>query len=247
MAHVDRRIGEGLRRGIGVGDGDAAPGLAADHVRAFAFGHVGIAQRVIGIGIAVRPAVDGDRGDITLVVKPAGAEHRLKLVPDLALAHLEGGGQHVGAAGAVLVLARQARRIGIADHLDHHRIVDPGRAGIGTDADRRLDHHRSVITERRGNLPHAHGLQRAGIAQQDTGVLHRHFARGMERGGLRGGQFGHDIGDDHVVGGHDHARGSHRTARAVGAGIDHPHRLFGNGRHHTGGGGGDMFDAQHGR
>jgi len=61
---IDRFIGVGRRAGIGIGDCDPSECTPADHVRALLRGEGWVAECVVGIGIAVRPAIDGEREDI---------------------------------------------------------------------------------------------------------------------------------------------------------------------------------------
>src|SRR3546814_3842434 len=81
-------MGGGAR--IRIGDRDPAEALAADHVGPLLGCHVPrIVERVVFIGIAVGPAVDGDGGDIALGIEAAGAEDRHQLLADVALERLE--------------------------------------------------------------------------------------------------------------------------------------------------------------
>ena len=52
---------------------------------------VRIEQRVVFVGVAVRPAIDGDGGDVARRIEAAGAEHAGELVADVALEGLERG------------------------------------------------------------------------------------------------------------------------------------------------------------
>ncbi len=54
---------------------------------------------LVAVGIAVRPAIDGDRFDVARWVETAGCEDACQLVADLALELLEGGAQQIVAAG----------------------------------------------------------------------------------------------------------------------------------------------------
>src|SRR5258708_33656816 len=85
MRLVDRSVGIGGGRGIGVGDRDRAKSSAADLVRRLAFSPFGIEQRIVFVGIAVRPAIDRDGGDIARRNKPLRTQYAVELVADLFL------------------------------------------------------------------------------------------------------------------------------------------------------------------
>src|SRR5579862_7255724 len=72
MRLINRRIRVGRGAGVRVGDGDAAAARPADLVRRGSLRPVRIEQRVILVGITVRPAVDGDGGDVAFLIEPAG-------------------------------------------------------------------------------------------------------------------------------------------------------------------------------
>src|SRR5262245_59096061 len=57
---VDRGIGVGGGACIGVGDGNAAETCTPKHVRRCPFRPVRIKQRVVFVGVTMRPTVDGD-------------------------------------------------------------------------------------------------------------------------------------------------------------------------------------------
>ena len=61
MPLVDGDIRIGVAIGVGIGDVDPAEWLASDYTWALGSGPVdGLEQRVVLVGIPVRPAIDGD-------------------------------------------------------------------------------------------------------------------------------------------------------------------------------------------
>src|SRR5271156_1920027 len=59
---VDRCVGVGS--GIGIGDRDRAESGSADLVRCLPLLPIRVEQRVVLVGITVRPAIDRDRSDV---------------------------------------------------------------------------------------------------------------------------------------------------------------------------------------
>ena len=82
-----------------------------------------VGQAVVGVGVAVRPAVDGDRDDVARRIEAAGAEDARELIADVALEGLERRRQQVGAADAVLFLPRLAGRARVRGPCGYDRLV----------------------------------------------------------------------------------------------------------------------------
>jgi hypothetical protein len=61
---VDRCVGVGCGSGIGIGDRDRAETGSADPVRCLPLLPIRFEQRVVLVGITVRPAIDRDRSDV---------------------------------------------------------------------------------------------------------------------------------------------------------------------------------------
>src|SRR5579862_2987460 len=73
---VDGLIGVSVSTRVRIRDGNAAVWLARHFAGSFtAFQPEGIEQRVVLIGIAVRPAIDCDGGDVTGRIKSSGTEN----------------------------------------------------------------------------------------------------------------------------------------------------------------------------
>ena len=83
---VNRLIGERAGAGVGVRDRDAAEALAADDVGPLLGRAFRIAQRVVGVRVAVRPPVHRETDDVGGRVEAAAAEHAAELTPNLQLA-----------------------------------------------------------------------------------------------------------------------------------------------------------------
>src|SRR5579863_5824950 len=104
---VDRLICVSVSTGVGVGDGDSpesppryfAGSLAALQPKR-------IEQRVVFVGVAVRPAVDCNRCDVARGIESPSAECSGQLLADLSLHGLERGIEQLDAAGSVLVSRR---------------------------------------------------------------------------------------------------------------------------------------------
>src|SRR5262249_7951919 len=80
---INRRIGGGGCAGIRVGDRDPPERLAADLARRLPVGPVRIPQRVVLVGVAVRPPVDRDRIDVTRRIEVGAIENARQLIANL--------------------------------------------------------------------------------------------------------------------------------------------------------------------
>src|ERR1700730_6718529 len=73
---VDSDIGVGMTVRIGIRNGDTAERLSANHTRPLRLGPIDRLQKlVVFVGVAVRPAVDGDGLNVFGRVEPASAQH----------------------------------------------------------------------------------------------------------------------------------------------------------------------------
>jgi hypothetical protein len=61
-------------------------------------GPLGVKQRVVLVGVAVRPAIDRDRGNVARRVEPRRTQYAAELVADLFLEFRETGRDHLGLA-----------------------------------------------------------------------------------------------------------------------------------------------------
>src|SRR5271170_4960743 len=120
---VDRGVRIGGSAGVGIGDGDAAEAGAADDMRRLPVGPVRIEQRIIFVGVTVRPAVDRDGGNVAGRIETAGTEDARQLVADVALEGLEARGVDVALACAMLVELRQPGLRRRAHHVHQDRLV----------------------------------------------------------------------------------------------------------------------------
>src|SRR5439155_2952240 len=79
---IDRSVGVGCGSGIGIGYCDPAEAGAADLVRCLPLRPIGIEQRIIFIGVTVRPAIDRDRSDVARRIEAPRTQHAAELVTD---------------------------------------------------------------------------------------------------------------------------------------------------------------------
>jgi len=107
---VDGRVGIGIRRGIGVGYRNAAKSLPGNQAGWFAtLKPEWIRQRIILIGVAVRPTVNRDGENVFRRIESTIAQDARQLLADAALDGLERRGQQLGAPSAMLCARLQAR------------------------------------------------------------------------------------------------------------------------------------------
>ena len=84
MTLIDGRVRVCPSAGIGIGNGDAAELRAPDDVRSLGFGDIGIEKRVVFRRITVRPAIDGNGGDVACRIEPSRRESTGELLADMA-------------------------------------------------------------------------------------------------------------------------------------------------------------------
>src|SRR6476619_1416473 len=100
---IDRGIVVGGGASIGVGDRNAAETRPAKHVRRRTFRPVRVKQRIVFVGVTMRPAVDGDRRDISFGVEPAGAKDVRQLAANVAFESCKARAQDIELPRPVLI------------------------------------------------------------------------------------------------------------------------------------------------
>ena len=85
MSLVNSDIRVSAAAAIRIGDRDAAESCASDDLRSLRLGDIGVEQRVVFRRITVRPAIDGDCGDVARRIESAGRQGTVQLLADLAL------------------------------------------------------------------------------------------------------------------------------------------------------------------
>src|ERR1700719_950805 len=91
---------------------------------------VRLEERIVIVGVAVRPEIDGDGGDVALRVEAAWAERAIELIANIAFKGLEAGRENVLPADAVLLALRQAWRDRHPHEMDQHGLVPRTSARI---------------------------------------------------------------------------------------------------------------------
>ena len=119
---VHRLIRVGRGRGVGVGNRDAPEWLAANLARRLPGGPIRIPERVVLVRVTVRPAVHGNRVNVSRGVESTVFEHTRKLIPNSSLEGLERRRQQVDVTGTLLIASGQARLAGRPRHAGENRI-----------------------------------------------------------------------------------------------------------------------------
>src|SRR5262249_35477060 len=96
---------------------------------------VRIEQRVVLVGIAVRPAIDRDRSDVASRVEARRTQHAAELVADPLFEGHETGGEQLGTPSTVLITLRQSGAAWCPDQLNQNRLIRGARRPIGTNID----------------------------------------------------------------------------------------------------------------
>src|SRR5271170_4079104 len=121
-ALIDGLVGVSSRSGVGIGDGNPPVAPARNIAGAFAFRPIWVPQRVVLVGITVRPAVDGNRFDVSCGIESACTEHTLQLVTDVPLKCFKGSGQQFVMSRTLLLAGGQPRLAGSAQHSHQYRL-----------------------------------------------------------------------------------------------------------------------------
>src|SRR5262252_1332807 len=112
---VDRDVGVCVSVGVGVRDVNASERLTTDHAWALGIGPIQrFEQRIVLVGVTVRPSIDSDALNVASGVEASTGEHASELIADVALEHFEGCCHQFVASSAVLVLRWQSRLAGSA-------------------------------------------------------------------------------------------------------------------------------------
>ena len=107
MGRVDGGVcmGAGLR--VGIGDGDQPEALPAHYTGAVIGGGKRpfdrIVQRVVGVCVAVWPAIHRDGFDVLSWIESTLGQHSTQLIPNLTLKGLESGGEEIVSSRPVLL------------------------------------------------------------------------------------------------------------------------------------------------
>src|SRR5882672_3822124 len=103
MGFVDRRVRVGRSCRIGVCNRYAAKGFAGDFAWTLSSRPFGVEKIVVFVCVAMRPAIDGNRVNITRGIEAASAENAAKLVADIALECFKRSRKQITAANFMLV------------------------------------------------------------------------------------------------------------------------------------------------
>src|SRR5882724_5211539 len=103
MGFVYRGVRVSRRRRVGVCDRYAAKGFAGDFAWTLSCGPFRVEKIVVFVRVAMRPAIDGNRVNITRGIEAAGAENAAQLVADIALECFKRSREQITAANFMLV------------------------------------------------------------------------------------------------------------------------------------------------
>src|SRR5215831_10416233 len=120
---VDRCVRVGCGGGVGIGNRDRAEPSAPELMRRLPLRPVRIEQRVVLVGIPVRPAIDRDRSDVASRVEARRTQHAAELVADLLFEGHETGCEQLGTPSTVLITLRQSWAAWCPDQLNQNRLI----------------------------------------------------------------------------------------------------------------------------
>src|SRR5256885_9854808 len=108
MGFVDRGVSISRSRRVGVCNRYAAKRFAGDFAWTLSCGPFGIEKIVVFVCVAMRPAIDGNRVNITRGIEAAGTENAAKLVADITLEGFKRSREQITAANFMLVAFRKS-------------------------------------------------------------------------------------------------------------------------------------------
>ena len=110
MALVYGNVGVCMAIGVGIGNVDAAECLASDYTRALGGWPVDrFKQRVVLVGIAVRPTVDCNRLNVVSGIETSRRKYPAKLITNVALEDIERRADQFVSPSPILIFAIEAR------------------------------------------------------------------------------------------------------------------------------------------
>src|SRR6476646_6094003 len=108
MGFVDGGVSVGRSCRVGVCNRNAAKGFAGDFAWTLSRGPFRIEKVVVFVRVAMRPAIDGDRVNITPGIEAAGTENAAQLVADITLERFKRSREQITAANFMLVAFRKS-------------------------------------------------------------------------------------------------------------------------------------------
>src|SRR5713101_2876354 len=124
---INSRVGVSRSAGVRVSNGDSTELLSPQNPGLLSLGPVWIEERVVFVGITVRPAVYGDALDIPCGIEPRRAQHSCQLITNIALEGGERGLHQFITSRAMLVELRNSGLARSSQHEENHGIL--GLAG----------------------------------------------------------------------------------------------------------------------
>src|ERR1700732_1353802 len=110
MALINSNVGVGVAIGVGIGNVDPPEWLSPNYARALGSGPVKrFKQRVVLVGISMRPAVHGDGLNVASGIEASSGENPAKLIANIALEDPELRAEQFVAARSILIFAGKAR------------------------------------------------------------------------------------------------------------------------------------------
>src|SRR5262245_2929970 len=108
MGLVDRLVRVSRSRRIRIRDRDSTEPFAPDLARRLPLGPIRVPKRVVFVGVAMGPAIDGNRVDIACRIELPVFQHTRQLITNAPLEGLKRGREQVDMAGALLIPSWQA-------------------------------------------------------------------------------------------------------------------------------------------
>src|ERR1022692_3345990 len=189
--------------GVGIRNRDSSKLFPSNDARSLFWHPVWIKQRIVFVGVAVRPPIYRYCSNVAGGIESSRREHTIQLFADISFKFRKWRADEFGPAHPVLISTRQPRLAGSPQHEEHHWFLRVAGKLIRAQADRKIEHGEAVIASRRNNLSDPHFVERLPIANGNVRVDERFLHAIVQSFLLFFGQLGTKVWDHAVVTGED--------------------------------------------
>ena len=195
---------------------NASERLPANHAWAVGIRTVQrLEERIIFVGITVRPSVHCDGLDVAGRVESASGQHASELIADVAFEDFKGRGHQLVASCPVLIFGWQTGFAWGTQKMQQAGFLRCAGETILPNGNREIQRHSVEVASRCIDRVHAQFLERLPIADLHVGVHERKFYAVVQGIFLLLRHFRTEVRNYHVVAGENTLRRPHRVRLAA--------------------------------